>query len=94
MADSYSGPDRRQQLDEKLVTAIVEAIASKIPQQPVQHCLNEEEQRWVRIAIEAQAKRIKFRDAVIEKSLAGLVWSGIVGIGYLFMDYLRNHGFK
>ncbi len=90
----YTGPDRRSQLDDQLIASIVEAIVNKIPQQPVQHCLNEEEQRWVRIAIEAQAKRIKFRDAVIEKSLAGLVWSGIVGIGYLFMDYLRNHGLK
>jgi hypothetical protein len=82
------------ELDEKLVKAIAEAVAGHLHKTPTPHCLSEEEQRWVRLAIEAQAKRIRFRDAVIEKSLAGLVWSGLVGIGYLIVDYLRAHGLK
>lgn len=56
--------------------------------------LNEQELQWVRLAIEAESRKIRFRDAVIEKSLAGLVWSAIVGCGYILLDFLKNHGFK
>lgn len=56
--------------------------------------LTEEERQWVRLAIAAEARKIKFRDAVIEKTLAGLAWAFVVGIGYLLYDFLRNHGLK
>lgn len=56
--------------------------------------LTDEERQWVRLAIEAEARKIRFRDAVIEKSLTGLVWSAIVGAGYVFVDFLKNHGLK
>lgn len=56
--------------------------------------LTDDERQWVRLAIEAEARKIRFRDAVIEKSLAGLVWSGILGIGYILLDFLKNHGLK
>jgi hypothetical protein len=56
--------------------------------------LTEEELQWVKLAISAQARKIRFRDAVIEKSLTGLVWAGLVGIGYIVLDFLKNHGFK
>ena len=29
-----------------------------------------------------------------EKTLGGLLWAAIVAIGYLFVDYLKNHGFR
>ena len=56
--------------------------------------LTDDERQWVRLAIEAEARKIRFRDAVIEKSLAGLVWSGILGIGYILLDFLKSHGLK
>jgi hypothetical protein len=56
--------------------------------------LSEEELQWVRLAISAEARKIRFRDAVIEKSITGLVWAGIVGIGYILLDFLKNHGLK
>ena len=59
-----------------------------------QKSLTEEELAWVRLAIAAEARKIKFRDAVIEKSLTGLVWSGILGFGYILLDFLKNHGLK
>jgi len=58
------------------------------------HELSEEELQWVRLAISAEARKIRFRDAVIEKSITGLVWAGIVGIGYILLDFLKNHGLK
>lgn len=56
--------------------------------------LTDEERQWVRLAIEAEARKIRFRDAVIEKSLTSLVWSAILGAGYIFIDFLKNHGLK
>jgi hypothetical protein len=72
---------------------LIAEIASAI-QSSARHNLSEEELQWVRLAISAQARKIRFRDAVIEKSLAGLVWAAIVGVGYILVDFLKNHGFK
>lgn len=58
------------------------------------HQLTPEEAQWVRMAIEAQAERAALRRAVIEKSLSSLIWAGLVGLGYMFVDFLHNHGFK
>jgi hypothetical protein len=57
-------------------------------------CLSADEQQWVRLAIVRQEQSIKVRQAIIEKSLAGLVWSAVVGVGFLFVDFLKGHGFK
>lgn len=54
--------------------------------------LSEEEQQWVRLAIKKEAQSIKLREAIIEKSLVGLVWMGIVGILYILKEFLFAHG--
>jgi hypothetical protein len=56
--------------------------------------LTEEEQAWVRLAIQKEAQSIAFRKAIIEKTITGLVWSAVVGCGYVFLDFLRNHGLR
>ena len=87
---TYGGTERRSGTHEHLVNSIITAL--KVHYQPP--CLTEEEQQWVRLAIEDQKDRAKMRKAIIEKSLAGLVWSALVGFGYMFIDYLKAHGFK
>lgn len=72
-----------------LIADLKDALSSA----PVHH-LTPEEAQWVRLAIEAQAERAKLRKAIIEKSLGSLVWFGIVGIGYIFLDFLRSHGLR
>lgn len=57
-------------------------------------CLNPEEQQWVRNAIKAQNDMERLRKAIIEKTLAGLIWAAILGLGYLIVDFFRNHGLK
>lgn len=74
--------------------AILIAEIAAAVQSAQRHELTEEELQWVRLAIAAQARKIRFRDAVIEKSLTGLVWAAIVGVGYVFLSFLKNHGFK
>lgn len=56
--------------------------------------LSEQEQQWVRMAIQKEAQSIALRQAVIEKTLAGLVWSALVGLGFMAVDFLRNHGLR
>ena len=56
--------------------------------------LSEEEQRWVKLAIQAEAQRIEFRKNVIEKTLMSLIWAGVVGMGYIFLGWATNHGYK
>lgn len=77
--------DERAQLIVDL-TAALQAVPKKE--------LTEEEMQWVRLAIAAEARKIKFRDAVIEKSLAGLVWACVVGFGYILLDFFQTRGFK
>jgi len=77
--------DERAQLIADLTVAL-QAVPKKE--------LTEEEMQWVRLAIAAEARKIKFRDAVIEKSLTGLVWACVIGIGYVFLDFLQNRGLK
>jgi hypothetical protein len=56
--------------------------------------LSEEEQRWVRLAIQAEVQRIEFRKTVIEKTLLSLIWAGVVGLGYIVLGWATNHGYK
>lgn len=78
-------PEERQQLIADIASALKQ---SKDDQ------LTDDERQWVRLAIEAEARKIKFRDAVIEKTLSGLVWAGLVGLGYIVIDFLKSHGLK
>jgi hypothetical protein len=76
--------------ERSILIAEIEAAVQSVKS----HELSEEELQWVRLAISAEARKIRFRDAVIEKSITGLVWAGIVGIGYILLDFLKNHGLK
>ena len=78
-------PEERAQLITDIATALKNAQKDE---------LSDEERQWVRLAIEAEARKIRFRDAVIEKSLTSLVWSAILGAGYILLDFFKNHGFK
>jgi hypothetical protein len=78
-------PEERAQLIAEIAAAIGNSRSNE---------LTEEERQWVRLAIASEARKIKFRDAVIEKTLAGLMWSAVVGFGYILVDFLKNHGLK
>lgn len=56
--------------------------------------LTSEERAWVRMAVIAAGKRAEWRDAVISKTLAGLVWAMLLGLGALLLDWLRARGLR
>ena len=76
------------QLDirETVTQAVKEAMPTAL--------LNAEEYRWVQLAIKREAQIIAFRQSVIDKTLAGLVWALILGLGVLVKEYLASHGLK
>lgn len=75
---------------EEMRDTVREAISDSMPT-PL---LNEEEAQWVKLAIQREAQSIRLRQAVIEKTLAGLVWSVIVGGALVLADYFKAHGWK
>jgi len=78
--------------------ALVESITTALKESHLTPQLSEEELQWVRLAIAAEGRKLKFRDAVIEKTVGTLIVmaiSGFVGfVGYLIADFAHNHGFK
>ena len=60
--------------------------------------LSEEEHQWVKMAIKKEAQSIEFRQAVISKTTAGLVWMAVaaaVGFAWtLIQQWATAHGYK
>ena len=66
---------------------IIEAVKAGIAAHP----LSADEVVWVRLAIQASVERAELRRAVIEKTLAGLVWTGLCAAGLFAISYFNAH---
>jgi hypothetical protein len=73
---------------------LVADIALALKAAHVLPSISDEELQWVRLAIKREAQSIRLREAIIEKTMAGLAWFLICAFGYLIADFARNHGFK
>ena len=73
---------------------LVAEIAAAVRSRHSDTLLTDDELRWVRLAIQREAQSIELRKSIIEKSLAGLVWMCILGIGSVFLSWATDHGFK
>lgn len=67
---------------EELLDLVKEAVSSSV----VVHPLSAEEIQWVRLAIQAEAKRAQLRDAIIQKTLIGLAWFLVAGLAVIVWD--------
>lgn len=56
--------------------------------------ISPEQLQWVNLAIQKEAQSIKLRQAIIEKTLGGLVWAGIIFVGYALLGWATQHGYK
>jgi len=72
---------------DELKSLLKEVIADAVETHP----LSDDEVQWVRMAIQAQADRATLRKAIIEKSLAGLVWAALLTGGGYFLDFIAKH---
>lgn len=73
---------------------LVTELTNVLRQREAENNLSSEELAWVKNAIKAQNEMAQLRKAIIGKTLAGLIWAAVLGLGYLFVDFLRNHGLK
>jgi F0F1-type ATP synthase delta subunit len=86
----YSGDERRVNNSEML--ALIQAtIKETIIQVALEHPLTPEEITWVRLAIKAEAKRDAFRQAVIDKTLTGLIVTMLGALGVYLLQYFNAH---
>lgn len=74
----------------EFIADIAEALAVR----QISAQLSEDEISYVRLAIQKESQSVKLRQAIIEKTLTGLIWAGVVGMGYVFLEFLRSHGFR
>lgn len=73
---------------------LIADIAAAVRSRSVDYVLTDDEIHWVRNAIKLQEQSLKLRQAVIEKSLSGLVWTGMVACGYMLVGWATQHGYK
>jgi len=72
---------------EELKLLLKEVITETVEQHP----LNDEEIKWVRMAIEAEAQKKAFRQAVIDKTLIGLLSAGLLWAGSRLIEMFLAH---
>lgn len=72
---------------EDLVALLKEVVLEAVEAHP----LSDEEVQWVRMAIEAEAKRAAFRKAVIEKTFVGLMSSAFIGVCLYAAEFFKSH---
>lgn len=72
---------------EDLVLLLKEVVREAVESHP----LSDEEIQWVRMAIEAEAKRAAFRQAVIDKTFIGLMSSAAIGLVMYSVEIFRSH---
>jgi hypothetical protein len=75
-------------LDKEELKSILKEVISETVEQ---HPLSDDEVKWVRLAIEAEAKKAAFRKAVIEKTFIGLISSGALALIYYAIDFVKLH---
>ena len=86
----WNGPERRRRSDEMDLQTVVQQTVRQTVAELHGACLNPDEQQYVRMLIAREARRAKVAQAIVEKSLAGLVWSAIAGFGYLLLEWLKG----
>jgi F0F1-type ATP synthase delta subunit len=86
----YTGEERRTN-NAEMLELIQATIKETILQVALEHPLTPEEITWVRLAIKAEAKRDAFRQAVIDKTLTGLIVTMLGAVGIYLLQYFNAH---
>ena len=78
-------------LDDQTKIELIQLVQTAVKAAVEQNPLSPDEVHGVRMAIQAEAERAELRKAIINKTLAGLVWIGIVATGGWLVDYISSH---
>lgn len=74
---------------DKFERELPDQIEAAVQRALMAHSLTPEQRQWVELAIQREAQSIRLRQAVIEKTLAGVVWMAVVGIGFALWEYVK-----
>jgi hypothetical protein len=94
LASMMAGVERRIDQHDQHVETLVASHVDMAVTQIKASLLTEEERIWVKLALQAQAQRVKLRQAIIEKTLTMLLLSLLVWFGSVLLEYIKNHGWK
>jgi hypothetical protein len=86
LRDEHIGRMVRGVVTEAVTEAMTEAVRLHMP--------SAEERAYLGLAVRRAARREKLQIAIIEKSLTGLVWAGLLFIGLVFYEYAISHGWR
>jgi len=78
-------------LDDQTKVELIQMLKEAVKEAVEAHPLSPDEVNWVRMAIKAEAERASLRKAIIEKSLAGLAWMALAGIGTWAVSFVADH---
>ena len=78
-------------LDEQTKIELMQIVKSAVNEAVESRPLSPEEVQWVRMAIQADAQRAELRTAIIQKSLAGLAWMALAGVGTWAIGFITDH---
>lgn len=53
--------------------------------------VHEKHHEYIAALIERENQKVRFRQAIIEKSLVSLVWTAIIWTGSIFLEYFKSH---
>lgn len=66
-------------------------IEEKIDKLSARVCIHEDHHDYIAIAMAREARKESFHRAIIEKTMSSLIWSSIVGLGYLVWQGITSH---
>lgn len=70
--------------------AVTEAVAEAVRL----HMPSAEERAYLGLAVRRAARRERLQQAIIEKSMTGLVWAALGGVALVFFEWIQAHGWK
>lgn len=70
------------------------AVQEAVTQAVKEHMPTAEEREFLSLAVRRAARREALQQAIIEKSLTGLVWAAVLFVGVVFFEYIQSHGWK
>ena len=92
MASMLTGLEQRIDQHDKHIDDLVATTVDRAVANLKASMLSDEERLWVKLAVQEQAQRVKFRQAIIDKTLTGLVWGALGWIGLVLVEYAKAHG--
>ena len=78
-------------LDGMTKSDLVDLLKEVVKETLESHPLSDDEVKWVRLAIQAEAKKAAFHQAVIDKTFIGLISSGVLAVIYYGLDAVKTH---